>query len=106
MRRRLEAEGTTFQAIKDELRRDSAIPQLAAGGRSVNAIAADLGFHEPSAFRRAFRRWTGVQPLAYRGAAVAVAASTFAGGDPVRRGDVESPTRRLPAIGHREQPTP
>ncbi|MFO1219561.1 MAG: AraC family transcriptional regulator [Burkholderiaceae bacterium] len=66
LRRRLDAEGATFQGIKDDLRRDSAIHQLAAGGRSVNAIALDLGFHEPSAFRRAFRKWTGVQPLAYR----------------------------------------
>ena len=90
MRRRLEAEGTTFQMIKDELRRDSAIHQLTAGGRSVNAIAVDLGFREPSAFRRAFRRWTGVQPLAYRGTV----------------SDPATPLRRRPATGHREQPTP
>jgi AraC-like DNA-binding protein len=66
LRRRLEAEGTSFQAIKDDLRRDTAIHQLVGGSRSVVSIAADLGFGEPSAFRRAFKKWTGVQPLAYR----------------------------------------
>lgn len=66
LRRRLEVEGTSFQAIKDDLRRDAAIHQLVDGRRSVASIAADLGFGEPSAFRRAFKKWTGVQPLAYR----------------------------------------
>lgn len=66
LRRRLEAEGTSFQAIKDDLRRDTAIHHLVGGCRSVASIAADLGFGEPSAFRRAFKKWTGVQPLAYR----------------------------------------
>lgn len=66
LRRRLQAEGATFQSIKDDLRRDTAIHMLAAGGLSVNAIAAELGFREPSAFRRAFRQWTGVQPLTCR----------------------------------------
>jgi AraC-like DNA-binding protein len=115
LRRRLEAEGATFQTIKDELRRDSAIHQLAAGGRSVNAIAADLGFDEPSAFRRAFRRWTGTQPLAYRGGAVEVPPSTVApsgsvqGVAPagiVRSCPAEAPSRGRPVTGHREQPTP
>jgi AraC-like DNA-binding protein len=67
LRRRLEAEGTTFQTIKDELRRDSAIHRLSHGSSSVTAIATELGFQEPSAFRRAFKKWTGVQPMHYRG---------------------------------------
>jgi AraC-like DNA-binding protein len=73
LRRRLEAEGTAFQAIKDDLRRDAAIHQLVGGSRSVASIAADLGFGEPSAFRRAFKKWTGVQPLAYRAGGVSPA---------------------------------
>lgn len=68
LRRRLEAEGTSFQAIKDELRRDSAIHRLSHGAQSVSVIAVELGFQEPSAFRRAFKKWTGVQPGHYRGA--------------------------------------
>ena len=65
-RRRLEAEGTTFQTIKDELRRDTAIHRLSHGSSSVTAIAAELGFQEPSAFRRAFKKWTGKTPGDYR----------------------------------------
>lgn len=66
LRRRLEAEGTTFQAIKDQLRRDIAIHHLSEGDMSVGDIAARLGFQDASAFYRAFRRWTGSQPGAYR----------------------------------------
>ncbi len=70
LRRRLEAEGTRFQAIKDELRRDTAIHRLSHGSASVTAIATELGFQEPSAFRRAFKKWTGVQPMHYRATAI------------------------------------
>ncbi|WP_414923347.1 helix-turn-helix domain-containing protein, partial [Pseudomonas sp. IT-P294] len=34
--------------------------------RSVTAVAEQLGFSEPSAFQRAFKKWTGVTPGAYR----------------------------------------
>ncbi|CAN5348233.1 AraC family transcriptional regulator [soil metagenome] len=64
--RRLAAEGTSFQSIKDELRRDSAIAQLTRTGAPVAAIGAMLGFDDPTAFNRAFRQWTGSTPGAYR----------------------------------------
>lgn len=66
LRRRLEAEGQSYQAIKDRLRRDLAIQLLSGTRRSVMAIAAELGFAEPSAFHRAFRKWTGARPGDYR----------------------------------------
>lgn len=66
LRRRLEAEGSSFQEIKDGLRRDAAIHQLCTSARSVPDIAAQLGFADASSFRRAFRHWTGVQPSRYR----------------------------------------
>jgi AraC-like DNA-binding protein len=66
MRRRLAAEGTSFREIKDELRRDIAIAALARGEETVEDLARRLGFSEPSAFHRAFRRWTGATPGAYR----------------------------------------
>jgi AraC-like DNA-binding protein len=66
LRRRLKHEGTTYQAIKDELRRDLAISRLADTSETIADIADALGFAEPSAFRRAFRKWTGVRPADYR----------------------------------------
>ncbi|OYX12042.1 MAG: AraC family transcriptional regulator [Rhizobiales bacterium 32-66-8] len=66
LRRRLRAEGQSYQAIKDEIRRDLAIALLSDGTRGVGAISADLGFTEPSAFHRAFRKWTGKSPGAFR----------------------------------------
>ncbi|MBW1786338.1 MAG: AraC family transcriptional regulator [Deltaproteobacteria bacterium] len=64
--RRLREEGTSFQAIKDEVRRDFAINQLMKGVLSIEEIADLIGFSEASAFHKAFRRWTGVTPGAYR----------------------------------------
>ena len=67
LRRRLDAEGHSYQGIKDRLRRDMAIELLSGSRQSVTAIAAELGFAEPSAFHRAFRKWTGCRPGGYRG---------------------------------------
>ena len=66
LRRRLEAEGTSYQGIKDELRRDAAVHQLCGTRLSIADIASALGFQETSAFHRAFKRWSGVQPGEYR----------------------------------------
>ncbi|UUZ63150.1 AraC family transcriptional regulator ligand-binding domain-containing protein [Polaromonas sp. P1-6] len=66
LRRRLEGEGTSFQAIKDQLRNDVAIDCLCNSSMSVDDIAARLGFQEASAFHRAFKRWNGLQPGEYR----------------------------------------
>jgi AraC-like DNA-binding protein len=75
LRRRLEAEGTSYQRIKDELRRDAAIHHLRDGRLSVAEIAALLGFQETSAFHRAFKRWSGRQPGEYRRAAIEASAA-------------------------------
>ncbi|CAM3031270.1 MULTISPECIES: AraC family transcriptional regulator [Pseudomonas] len=66
LRRHLREEGTSFQALKDELRRDIAIFHLGRADLSLQEIAEQLGFSEPSAFHRAFKKWTGVTPGAYR----------------------------------------
>jgi AraC-like DNA-binding protein len=68
LRRRLRQEGHSCQSIKDELRRDLAIAALVDPGRSVADVAAATGFAEPSAFHRAFRKWTGQRPTDYRAA--------------------------------------
>jgi AraC-like DNA-binding protein len=62
LRRRLEAEGTTFAAILDELRQSLALQMVDDPALSVGEIAFVLGFSEASAFHRAFRRWTGRTP--------------------------------------------
>ncbi|MEU7555210.1 AraC family transcriptional regulator [Streptomyces sp. NPDC044571] len=66
LRRRLQQEGTSFQQLKDHVRRDAAIAGLAEGGEPIAELAARLGFSEDTAFHRAFRRWTGTTPGAYR----------------------------------------
>ncbi|WP_085489873.1 AraC family transcriptional regulator [Paraburkholderia susongensis] len=66
MRRHLKQEGYTYQSIKDALRRDIAIEQLQRTHRTIADIANAVGFAEPSAFHRAFRKWTGMRPADYR----------------------------------------
>ncbi|MBS2964197.1 AraC family transcriptional regulator [Actinocrinis puniceicyclus] len=67
LRRRLSAERTSFQQVRDQLRRDVAVSALARGDTSIEELSARLGFSEPSAFHRAFRRWTGATPRSYQG---------------------------------------
>ncbi|MBW4936071.1 AraC family transcriptional regulator [Marinobacter sp. F4206] len=66
LRRRLKQENTSFQEIKDLLRRDMAIYYLGRQELPINDIAGKVGFTEPSTFHRAFKKWTGVTPGAYR----------------------------------------
>ncbi|NVK37577.1 MAG: AraC family transcriptional regulator [Gammaproteobacteria bacterium] len=66
LRRRLKEEDTSFQAIKDQVRRDLAICHLSENKYSINDIALKVGFTEPSTFHRAFKKWTGVTPGDYR----------------------------------------
>lgn len=66
LRRLLHEEKTSISQIREEILRDAAIDSLAAGAESVDDLAVRLGFSEASAFRRAFRRWTGSPPGAYR----------------------------------------
>jgi AraC-like DNA-binding protein len=66
LQRRLGAEGTSFQSLKDELRRDIAIVRLHTSAVPLTALAYELGFSDSGAFRRAFKGWTGSAPGAYR----------------------------------------
>jgi AraC-like DNA-binding protein len=66
LRRRLHEDGTSFQLIKDQLRRDIAISHLSHSQRSAMDIGLELGFSERSAFHRAFKKWTGASPGEFR----------------------------------------
>ncbi|MBA3452865.1 MAG: AraC family transcriptional regulator ligand-binding domain-containing protein [Deltaproteobacteria bacterium] len=61
LRRHLEQEATTLRALVDDVRRERA-DELLAAGTSIKEIAFALGFSEPSAFSRAYKRWTGRAP--------------------------------------------
>ncbi|MEM1114332.1 MAG: AraC family transcriptional regulator ligand-binding domain-containing protein [Pseudomonadota bacterium] len=66
LRRRLEKEGTSYQRIKDNARRDVAISLLSRDGLTVSEVAEQVGFSDPSAFHRSFKKWTGQSPGSYR----------------------------------------
>ena len=66
LRRRLKEEGHSFQEIKDSLRREKAFELLERGEQTIQQISDSLGFSEPAAFNRAFKKWTGHSPSSYR----------------------------------------
>jgi AraC-like DNA-binding protein len=66
LHRQLHDEGTSVQALKDEVRRELAIHALTRSSRPVKQIAAAVGFRNEKSFSRAFRHWTGRAPATYR----------------------------------------
>jgi AraC-like DNA-binding protein len=66
LRRRLKREGTTFQQLKDEARCEASILALDRPELSINEVALQMGFTDPSAFHRAFKKWTGRTPGQFR----------------------------------------
>lgn len=66
MQRRLKHEGLSYQQLKNDIRRDSAIEALTKTNKSLQHISDELNFHDVSAFHRAFKKWVGVSPGSYR----------------------------------------
>lgn len=64
--RRLRAEDATYEKVLDELRHRLALHYLGGRKASVNETAYLVGFSDPAAFSRAFKRWTGKNPSAMR----------------------------------------
>lgn len=64
--RRMQAQGLSFTALLDGVRRDAALQAVTHSTRALADIGLALGFAEPAVFWRAFRRWTGCTPQAWR----------------------------------------
>ena len=76
LKRKLKADGATFQSLKDSFRLRRATSLLRETDASVEEIADELGFSDASGFTKAFRRWTGIAPREWRLAHRASPAST------------------------------
>ncbi len=70
--RKLKKEGTTFLEIRDAVKRDFAMALMDDGHLPVCAIAERVGFADLSAFNKAFHKWVGQSPSAYRTALLGV----------------------------------
>lgn len=66
LRRQLAEEGAVFEGLKEETRYSMARELLALTRLAAADIALSLGYASPSAFNRAFRRWSGTTPMAWR----------------------------------------
>jgi len=66
LQRRLSEEGTSFDSLREETRKQTAETFLADRRLSVSEVAFLLGFSEPGAFHRAFKRWHNTTPDAFR----------------------------------------
>jgi AraC-like DNA-binding protein len=66
LQRRLAEADSTYQSLLDDTRRDLALRHIEDPAKSVTDVTFLLGYSQQSAFTRAFRRWTGMSPSAYR----------------------------------------
>jgi AraC-like DNA-binding protein len=69
LQRRLAAADVSYQELLDLSRKDAAERYLAESPLSISEVAHLLGYSEPAAFNRAFRRWHHQTPQAFRRAA-------------------------------------
>jgi AraC-like DNA-binding protein len=66
LRRKLVAEGSRFQQLKDNMRRDRAINLIEQSNLTIAEVGMASGFTELASFSRAFKQWIGVSPSTYR----------------------------------------
>ena len=66
LRRRLEEEGTSYRALREEVATTLAVELLTTVSLTVAEVASRLGYSDATSFAHAFTRWTGVPPSAYR----------------------------------------
>jgi len=66
LRRQLNVFRTSYRQLLDEVRFEKAKQLLREGNQPTEQIAEDLGFCDGASFRRAFQRWSGLAPGAYK----------------------------------------
>jgi AraC-like DNA-binding protein len=66
LKRHLKLNGSSYQRLLDQVRRDRATALLHDGSVSIDQVALQLGYGDPANFTRAFRKWTGLSPTAWR----------------------------------------
>lgn len=66
LHRQLHEEGTSLQALKNEVRHEMAIEQLRRTTRPIKQVALAVGFRNEKSFSRAFQQWTGQAPRDFR----------------------------------------
>jgi AraC-like DNA-binding protein len=69
LQRKLAQAGTAYHAVLEDLLRERSTSLVAHTHTPITDIALELGYSDPAHFTRAFRRWTGTSPLAFRKAA-------------------------------------
>ena len=96
LHRHLRTEGLAFRQVADEIRFEIACELLENTDMALSQVAAALQYSELSAFTRAFRRWSGQTPSAWRGSHPRVLTLRRARGRPRRKIDVDRGERRRP----------
>lgn len=71
LQRRLAEEGDSYEKVVDDVRLQRALASLRDPRKSCEQVALELGFQSAAGFTRAFRRWYGAPPSAYRRRALA-----------------------------------
>lgn len=66
LQRRLQQGGVSYSQLVEQTRRESAQIMLSRHDMRISEIAATLGYADPASFSRAFHRWMGMSPRAYR----------------------------------------
>jgi AraC-like DNA-binding protein len=66
LQRRLAAEGVSYQALLEDARKEAAERYISESILAIGEVAYLVGYSEPAAFHRAFKRWFGVTPEGFR----------------------------------------
>jgi len=62
LRRRLDDDAASYKALVQSVLETRATQMLSDPKRTIQETAAEMGFADPTAFQRAFKRWTGITP--------------------------------------------